>query len=205
MLPSRISAKLFIDQPTQANLDNAIPIFHDWIRDQKTDHLLIDVVDYRHVHNGPGVILIGHEGDYAIDAANGRTGLLYTNKRSRSAESYSEPQDALQNRLYKSVQALLHAAVALEQEPAFGGTLALSTQEIEITFLDRLQTPNNPKTIAILTNAVAELAAKLYRDQAVQVDAIDLGANRTPVIRLQTTESAATASELLSRLDRVPA
>lgn len=205
MLPSRISAKLFIDQPTQANLDNVIPIFHDWIRDQKTDHLLIDVVDYRHVHNGPGVILIGHEGDYAIDAAKGRTGLLYTNKRSRSDEDYSKPQDALQNRLFKSVQALLHAAVALEQEPAFSGKFALSAREIEITFLDRLQTPNSPETVAILTNIVAELAAKLYPEQSVRVDAIDLGANRTPVIRLQTTERAATALELLSRLDRVPA
>ena len=150
MLPSRISAKLFIDQPTQANLDNVIPIFHDWIRDQKTDHLLIDVVDYRHVHNGPGVILIGHEGDYAIDAAKGRTGLLYTNKRSRSDEDYSKPQDALQNRLFKSVQALLHAVTGAQSTPrrpkqSLRPIAALAESPPSLTFYLPIKSPNKAR------------------------------------------------------------
>ena len=64
--------KLFLQDAGQVDLADFIPVFHDWIQDQSLDELLIDVVDYRHVHDGPGVMLIAHDAHYAIDYG-GRT------------------------------------------------------------------------------------------------------------------------------------
>src|SRR5689334_21079722 len=66
-------------------LDSVIPIFHGCIQNrlvlnEKTPEPLIDVADYRHVHHGPGIVLIGHEADYSIDNTNGRLGPRYNRK-----------------------------------------------------------------------------------------------------------------------------
>ena len=38
-----------------------IPIFHEWIKSRRLeDEVMIDVADYSHVPDGPGVILVGH-------------------------------------------------------------------------------------------------------------------------------------------------
>src|SRR5205807_2486817 len=62
------------------DLDPVIPIFHSWIQNQPFGELLIDVADYRHVHHGPGIVLIGHEADYSLDQTDGRLGLRYNRK-----------------------------------------------------------------------------------------------------------------------------
>ena len=56
-------------EPLKAPLQNLsayVAVFHDWIRRGATEDLLIDVVSYEHVPAGPGVLLLGHEVDYAI-------------------------------------------------------------------------------------------------------------------------------------------
>ncbi len=52
--------------------------------------MLIDVADYKHVQDGPGILIIGHEGDYALDQENGRSGLLYTRKREWPTPDFKE-------------------------------------------------------------------------------------------------------------------
>ena len=53
-------------------LDDFIPVFHRWIQKQTVSgHLLIDVHDYSHIHQGPGILLVGHEGNFSIDLADG--------------------------------------------------------------------------------------------------------------------------------------
>ena len=76
------SVKLFLTDSSGLDLDSFIPVFHEWIREKRLpDHLLIDVADYRHVPNGPGVMIIAHEAHYGIDSGNGEPGFLYTRKR----------------------------------------------------------------------------------------------------------------------------
>ena len=43
--------------------------------------LLLDVADYKHVQEGPGIVLIGHEADYSLDLGGGRAGLVYDRNR----------------------------------------------------------------------------------------------------------------------------
>ena len=56
------------------DLSEVVPIFHNWIQEQESDEVLIDVADYRHVFDGPGVVLIGKDGDYSVGTARGRLG-----------------------------------------------------------------------------------------------------------------------------------
>ena len=58
-------------------------VFHKWIQGQVFEnHLLIDIADYKHVYQGPSIMLVGYEADFIIDLAGGRAGFLYVRKRS---------------------------------------------------------------------------------------------------------------------------
>ena len=44
------------------------------------DHLLIDVADYSHIPDGPGVMLIAHEGHFSLDQEKYQPGIMYMRK-----------------------------------------------------------------------------------------------------------------------------
>src|SRR5690606_15797570 len=79
--PQKFQFKLFIETPEALSQEAVIPVFHDFIREKALPELLIDVADYRHVHEGPGVVLIGHGYDLYVDEMDGRPGLLFSRKR----------------------------------------------------------------------------------------------------------------------------
>ena len=115
--------KFYARDPGTLDLAEAIPIFHRWIQSNRVDGLLIDVADYRHVPDGPGVVLVGHEADYFLDEMEGPLGLLYSRKR--------ETEGSNVYRLRRAMNCALTACRALEQEPElaakgfrfFGGRL----------------------------------------------------------------------------------
>src|SRR3989442_6323570 len=76
-----VRVKIFAREPVSIDLGDAIPIFHRWIQDRVCPEMLIDVADYRHVPNGPGVMLIGHEANYSLDNTKDRLGLPYSRKQ----------------------------------------------------------------------------------------------------------------------------
>jgi hypothetical protein len=76
-LEGRLELKLFAEPNGVPEARDLVPVFHGWIRDRRIPHeLLIDVADYSHVHQGPGVILVGHRAMYGIDRTDGRPGFL---------------------------------------------------------------------------------------------------------------------------------
>ena len=105
-----LDVKIPLDPPSPAELEALIPIFHQWIRDGDGDELLIDVADYRHVHGGPEVLLIGYEGNYSLDNTDGRPGLRYTRKTVLPGTNAE--------RLGQAIGALAKARRRLEAEPA---------------------------------------------------------------------------------------
>ena len=38
----------------------------------RREHQLIDVHDYSHIHHGPGILLVAHEGNFSTDMAEGK-------------------------------------------------------------------------------------------------------------------------------------
>jgi hypothetical protein len=64
----QLAIKVFA-RPGSFDQGALIPIFHNWIRERRLgDVVLIDVADYRHVPEGPGVMLIADEAHWAITA-----------------------------------------------------------------------------------------------------------------------------------------
>jgi hypothetical protein len=132
-----VNIKIFA---TKAEIDlvNAIPVFHRWIQDSVMPELMIDVADYKHVPDGPGVMLIGHEADYSLDEQGGRLGLLYNRKLAGAGT----PHEALA----QAHNAAIHACKLLEEEPAMRGKLVFNQGDLEVIINDRLEAPNTVDT-----------------------------------------------------------
>src|SRR5262245_42539431 len=98
----RYSLKLFLRDGEAVRPAELISVFHGWIQRGAVEGLPLDVVDYGHVHHGPGVMLIGHEADHAYDLGEGRPGLAYAHKR--------DGEGTLADRLREAFRLLLAAA-----------------------------------------------------------------------------------------------
>ncbi len=161
MSVNRITIKFFIADGTAYEITNVTPIFHRWIQTEAVPGLLIDVADYKHVAEGPGIILIGHEVDYALDMGHGRAGFLTRRKRINGGT------------LAENLQEALATAVAAAQQFAQDTGLALRPDEIEITFPDRLYAPNNAETFAQFSQATQAILQKQYGTVELRNGAVD--------------------------------
>ena len=137
-------------------LEPLIPIFHNWIQGRVFgDELLLDIADYRHVPAGPGVVLIGHEGNYSVDNTGNRLGVRYNRKLPLEGTNV--------DRLQQAARAALTACQRLEGEPQLSGKLRFSGREIEIFFNDRLLAPNTEETREAARADLAGFLGKLFR------------------------------------------
>jgi hypothetical protein len=146
----RVDVKVFAKDASRVKQDELIPVFHGWIqRGAIAGEMLIDVADYGHVVEGPGVMLIGNEAQYGLDRTKGRTGLLYSQRRARVG--------GFEDALRYSVRQALQACALLQREGALGGRLSFSGQEIMVRINDRLRAPN----VAATWPAVEAIARKV--------------------------------------------
>ena len=136
-----VRVKIFAREPAPSEIGDAITVFHRWIQDRVCPEMLIDVADYRHVPNGPGVLLMGHEASYNLDSAKGRLGLLYTRRQAGGG-----PQENLR----QAFDAAVAACRRLEMEPEFSGKLKFDPSDCEISINDRLSAPNADTTYLAL-------------------------------------------------------
>ena len=147
-----INFKIFIENPETVNLADYSAVFTSWIQKQAFEELLIDVADYLHVHNGPGIMLIGHEADYSLDNRAGRLGLLYNRKAQLDGTTHAK--------LAQAARAALTAAQILEEENG----LEFNTSEVQIIINDRLLVPNTAESFEALESDVRVFFNKLYSD-----------------------------------------
>ena len=146
-----INIKFFIDKPESLNLADFSGVFNSWIQRRLTDDLLVDVADYIHVHNGPGMLLVGHEANYSLDNTGGRLGLLYNRKAGLAGTN--------EDKLVQAARTALGAARILEQENG----LKFIGREAQLIVNDRLIAPNTLETFAALEPDLRALFDRLYR------------------------------------------
>ena len=131
-----------------------MPVFQRWIQRHTISGTLIDVADYSHMHQGPGVILVAHEFNISMDYFDGEMGLMFRRK---------QPLDGVfQERLNLCLQSALQAAMLLEAEPEFAGRLKFDTARLLITANDRLVAPNDSATADQLVEQVRGVVGSLY-------------------------------------------
>jgi len=157
-----VNVKLLVQNRGAASLESLIPVFHGWIENRaEDDELLIDVADYSHVPSGPGIVLIGHEGNYSVDNTGNRLGVRYN----RKAELDGSNQDSLA----QATRAALTACRRLEAEPRLDGKFRFNGQDIEIFINDRLIAPNNASTRAALDPDFRLFSRKLFRGKEYSI------------------------------------
>ena len=146
----------------EVDAESFIPVFHDWIRRGSVEGLLIDVARYGHVHHGPGVMLVGHEGDYSVDFLGGRPSLRYMLKR-------DEPGTA-RELVARSLRRLMGAVAEARVAPG----IAMDDGQIDVRVYDRLRAPNTPQTAAALTGEIeaglSDVLGVASRESAVLSD-----------------------------------
>jgi len=136
-----------------------VPVFHQWIKDGLVpEHVLIDVADYDHVPDGPGVMLVAHEGNFAMDLGGGRLGLMYYRKQPLAGD--------LPARLRACAHIILAACSRLEQTPALAGRLRFDAGSLELFANDRLHAPNAPDTYTAFQPLLDGFLRSAYGDAA---------------------------------------
>jgi len=145
-----LAVKLFAVEPLGYDLNQLGAVFNRWIQARALPELLIDVADYRHVHHGPGVILIAHEAHYSLDHTAGRWGLLYKRKARVDGSPVA--------RLAQAMSAVAKAAHKLEQET----TLRFDTRAWQVSVNDRMLAPNTPETYAALQPVLVAALEPLF-------------------------------------------
>jgi hypothetical protein len=150
----RLGVKVTAEGAESLPLHDFIPLFHRWIQQRALDELLIDVADYSHVHHGPGVLLVAHEGNYSFDESGGRRGVVYYTKQPLPGK--------IDERLALVCRRALNACRLIEDDTAFRGKLKFNGADLEIFANDRLLAPNTEATFKAMRPAIEALIGKLH-------------------------------------------
>jgi hypothetical protein len=158
----RLGIKFFAATDSRIDLAEFIPVFHEWIQKQAIkDHLLIDTHNYSHIQEGPGILLVGHQGNFSIDTADDRMGLLYYRK---------QPIDTFAEVIRPAVQ----GCRLLEEDPRMRGRLDFRKDEMLIVANDRLLAPNNDESLlkleSVLSGALHQVLEKRFNLSRISDD-----------------------------------
>ena len=186
----KFCVKFFVERPDAVALGSVIPIYHRWIQKQAVEGMLVDVADYGHLPQGPGVMLVAHEADYCMDSMEGPLGLLYNRKTGSDGR--------LSDRITAGFKAALGACVKLEHEPEFQGKLRFKAASAIFIANDRLHAPNTEETFQALRSDLSAALAKVYPSA---VDLRRTSADPRSRLTIEITSSQPVdAASLLARL-----
>jgi hypothetical protein len=151
----KLGVKFFVANQPELKSGELIPVFHRWIQTRALEgHQLIDVADYKHVHQGPHTVLVSHEANISADEEGGHLGLLYIRKHPSPG--------SFRQRLGLLFKSALKAASLLETEPALSGRVKFRTDEVAFLINDRLFAPNTPETFAKVKGDLQSFLGDLY-------------------------------------------
>ena len=186
----QFSVKFPTAKGVELDVASVVPAFHRWIQNSSLDELLIDVTNYSHVNNGPGVILIGHEAHYSLDETNGETGLLYVRKRLAAGD--------VRTRLRETFRSALKACKLLEGDDAFAGKLSFDTSSFEFSISNRLLAPNEDATLEEVREVLTDFVGWLFGASEVVLER-DPRPRSLFLVRVKVPEEVA-VDKLLARL-----
>jgi len=133
---SRVCVKIYGPEPRGLVSDAAafVPIFHEWIRNGSLDLVLIDVADYAHAPDSPGIMLVAHDVSFALDRSDGRFGLL--------AQRRLPLPGGAAHAVETTLRQVLTVVDKLEREPSLVGALSFDRSSVRVEANDRLRGPN---------------------------------------------------------------
>jgi hypothetical protein len=163
---SRVCVKLYAPEPS-AVIDDAavyVPIFHEWIRRADLGLVAIDVADYAHVPDGPGIMLVAHEAAFSLDRTDGRFGLL-GQRRTPVGGGAAEA-------IATTLRQVLEVAERLQREPPLEGTLNFDLSTLRIESNDRLNGPNTEEGYSSFEPAIRQALSAVFPGSTVTLNRI---------------------------------
>ena len=150
----KFGIKLFFKPNSSYTSKDFIPVFHNWIRDNSVpEHMLIDVIDYSHIPDGPGIMLIAHEGHFSLDKENNMPGLLYIRKAKIDGDF---------KKRIESVFATSLQAAELLHKNKIGSEVDFQSNSFRFIANDRLLADNNEENQELFSNTVNEILTNIY-------------------------------------------
>lgn len=146
-MTQKIQAELFFEE--SIDLNEVKNLFHRWLQEDRLTGLFIDVVDYRHVPDGPGVLLAGHEGDIGVRYDGRDFRLTYLHRR-------GWPVELFQERIWWLIERIKEIAAIIEIDAGH----RINSDRIELVFVDRLHFPNRPEVARQLAAALETFAGE---------------------------------------------
>ena len=190
MESSKLSVKFYLQDESKLKLADVVPVFHSWIQFHSIpNHLLIDVADYAHVPNGPGMLLVSHEANIHMDNFDGRFGLSYWRKQTL--------EGSFADRLRAVLRTDLEACSLIESNESLG--LKFKTDEVSFRINDRLFAPNTPETFASIKADLEKVASELF-GAAVMLERVG-----EPRQLFEVRIKSSIPSEITTLLSRLPA
>lgn len=152
-----VNVKFYLNESGNLDQSEVLNVFHEWIQQDKLDDLLIDVADYRHVPNGPGIILVAHNAFYSLDNAQGRLGLLYNRRTAVEGDAHAV--------LVQALKAASDFAVQLAGDPRFKGAMTIDPRTLQISVNDRHFASNTDETFAALKPVMEAALKEVWGDR----------------------------------------
>jgi hypothetical protein len=162
----KLAVKFPFQNPAALKAEEFVPVFHRWIQSQALpEHQLIDVADYDHVREGPGMVLVAHEANIHADQGYGKPGLLYRRKRPTAG--------SFRDRLRATFGYTLRVAALLEAETALSGQANIRTDEASFLIFDRLLAPNSAQTFQSVRGELESFLKGLYDVPSVELTYVE--------------------------------
>lgn len=187
----KIGLKFFTKKGQEIPLASFIPLFHRFIQEDKLEGMLVDVAEYTHVHQGPGVLLIAHEANYSLDEEEGKRGFLYTQKRA--------PAKDAQGHLKTAFRRALQGCELLEKDPALKNGLQFDLGHFQVFVNDRMEAPFTSEALAALESELNPFLSALYGGQKLVI-LPEKNSQKRAGFEVRV-EKVPPASELMGRLD----
>jgi len=149
----RIQIKIASNAEPKVNLEPLIAIFARWRKETNPAAEWVDLADYAHMVDGPGVMLIGHRCYIGFDLAK-PLGVIYAARKGLTG--------GLKERIASTFHSCFEMTQRLIREPEFPKNVALLTNSLDIRFNDRLATPNNAETDMELRPVLTEVLNSIF-------------------------------------------
>lgn len=159
------------------DLAAAIPAFHRFIQRGQVEGQLLDVADYRHVPDGPGVMLIAHDVDYGLTDRE----LVVVRKRSGDDLVTTQVRDLLRMGL--------GAIDAIADD--VGLDVTVDPARFTVAVHDRRLGPRD-EVAARMRDELAPVVAELYGDDARVTVVESADARRPATVQVEADPAAAT-------------
>ena len=167
-----------------------IAVFGRWRHDEGEE--LVDLQDYAHVPNGPGIVLVSKRWVLSIDWSGGQPGVLLSTRR--------QLEGTLSERFVQATRLLLEKSLRLLAEEELKDVVKPRCGELSIAVNDRVLFPDADAADAELRPEVEKLVTKLYAGASCEIErASDSGSRLKYRARAQDTD-ALTLAELTARL-----